>query len=486
LGQYGVLNVLKALTIAQASSESKGYVSSFFRRFGKKISIVVGIIAIAVVVLALLIPSGAATIPLNVSYIVGEKMVYQTIENIAASATANPLQNSNLNTIKEATLTTTETQEVLDFDGYVYTLNHTLTTRTPTAFPSTIAISFEEQIQKTGYSDIIFHSQNPDQDNVSIVKPIWILTLPEVKVGDTKVVPIAPNNSSGFTGGTMTLTFVDIENRTVPAGVFTVFRVDSSSNNIRHILNGRAPPNMSLSFVESFTKQSYVEFNTGRLIESITYANAYEELTDLTQTTDPRLIMQENITCNTQLIEDILPEQTVTPTPTPNPSVPKPDPSSFLQNVANLDLGHYTIQSNGQTTDGFFNYSLASPDSTLDTIVGFSNGQVSLCKLYPSSGTPVFSSSATSNLESTKAILKGYASYSQVQYVQPMCNMLDNITDNGLATLTDGTLTLTVSINDNETSFVWSSTQPNSQTANSTFAVTVQNGVFESLCDSWT
>jgi hypothetical protein len=48
------------------------------KRFGKKLYVVAAIVAVAVIAVALLIPQGAATIPLNVDYEVGEKMVYDT------------------------------------------------------------------------------------------------------------------------------------------------------------------------------------------------------------------------------------------------------------------------------------------------------------------------------------------------------------------------------------------------------------------------
>ena len=61
---------------------------SGFRRFGKKLYAVVAIVLVAVIAVALLVPQGAATIPLGVEYTVGEKMVYNTTETVTTQ-TAN-------------------------------------------------------------------------------------------------------------------------------------------------------------------------------------------------------------------------------------------------------------------------------------------------------------------------------------------------------------------------------------------------------------
>ena len=62
--------------------------SAGIKRFGKKLyAITFALIAIVIVVVALLIPQGAAAIPLNVNYVVGEKMIYNT--TIAGSFNVN-------------------------------------------------------------------------------------------------------------------------------------------------------------------------------------------------------------------------------------------------------------------------------------------------------------------------------------------------------------------------------------------------------------
>ena len=48
------------------------------RRLGKKLYIAIAVVAIVIIAVAFFIPQGGATIPLNVDYVVGEKMVYDT------------------------------------------------------------------------------------------------------------------------------------------------------------------------------------------------------------------------------------------------------------------------------------------------------------------------------------------------------------------------------------------------------------------------
>jgi hypothetical protein len=80
--------------------------------------VVVSVIVIVILAVAFLISQGAASIPLNVSYTVGEKMVYRITEtesNVASYAGG----------LKPTTFNSTETQTVIGFNGQTYSINHT-------------------------------------------------------------------------------------------------------------------------------------------------------------------------------------------------------------------------------------------------------------------------------------------------------------------------------------------------------------------------
>jgi hypothetical protein len=240
---------------------------SGFRRFGKKLYAVAAIIVIAIIAVALLVPQGAATIPLGVEYTVGEKMVYNTVETITTQ-----MANSSLppEYPGETSIDSTEIVEVLDFDGEYYSLNHTVTAKlgnTPAA------ISFIEKVNKTGYTGYFrlegteeVLTSNMSTDPFATV----LLDKPEVKVGDSWQVPVNSGNSNVSMTGEMTITFGGVQNITVPAGTYEVFKVDTVSNltmSIKFPTNGNyMNPPFKINMIIS--GQTYVEYGTCRRIES--------------------------------------------------------------------------------------------------------------------------------------------------------------------------------------------------------------------------
>ena len=63
-------------------------------KLGKKFVLIVAVVAIAIIAGALLIPQGAASIPLNVSYNVGEKMVYNTTMSLSSTVNNSTVSNT--------------------------------------------------------------------------------------------------------------------------------------------------------------------------------------------------------------------------------------------------------------------------------------------------------------------------------------------------------------------------------------------------------
>ncbi len=241
------------------------------KRFGKKLYVVIAaVVAIAIIAVALMIPQGAASIPLNANYNVGEKMVY----DITATVNYDLGQLSEL-LPSNVTVGGQQTIEVLGFDGQSYTLNHTATmivNNTPFSY------SIIETMAKTGYSAYLLNMEGASQgistsdvpENSYLAK---LLSKSEVKVGDSISIPYPDNGSMmGVTGG-LTLTFKGIEDLKVPAGTFKVFRVDLTSDNLQMDLSQLAENLGGSSIVSGITKidinyQIYIEYGTMRLVQS--------------------------------------------------------------------------------------------------------------------------------------------------------------------------------------------------------------------------
>ena len=241
--------------------------------FGKKFLALVVTIAVAVIAVALFVPLGQAVIPLNVDYTVGEKMVYDS--TITGSYDSAAPAGTSMLIPKNTTINSQQTIEVTGFDGEYYTLNHTMTMNLNNR---PVSFSMIEKMNKTGYSAYLFNFGSTQQEvpNNSLTSTSYLAQLlnqPEVKVGDSVNVPFPTGNSSlGITGG-LKMTFKGIEELTVPAGTYKVFRIDITSNDLK--MNYQSP----LSGLSNFTSanitigmnvnyQIYIEYGTMRQIKA--------------------------------------------------------------------------------------------------------------------------------------------------------------------------------------------------------------------------
>jgi hypothetical protein len=267
----------KAYSLPSTPTQSASSTSSK-KRFGKKLYVAIAAVAvIAVIVAALMLPQGAATIPLTVNYTVGEKMMYTTTETMAyhsfsaassLSSTVPPLNNTSIDS--------NSTVEVVGFEGEYYTLNHTVTIPLN---QKPFSASILEKVSKTGYSTYIIPGLAQSVSNISSNPFLTeLLNRPEVKVGDIWTVPFptapAAGNSSASVTGDLTMTFVGFEDLTVPAGSYRVFRVDMTCNNF-HYNPSTNLTNSTLISVPSltFSGQMYMEYGTCRQIKSTMQMN---------------------------------------------------------------------------------------------------------------------------------------------------------------------------------------------------------------------
>ena len=232
----------------QPSTHSTGH------RFGKKIYAVAAIILVAVVVIAVFfVPRGATdSIPLSLNYEVGEEMVYNTTETGQSGQFNSTSSINSMSTLK-----------VVSFDGDYYTLNHTITTM----LNRPISVSMIERINKTGYARYFLPGTTENLFGNTSSNPVLaaLLSKPEAKVGDTWQIPLDTGNSTMGTTGSLTLTFAGIQDLTVPAGAYRVFRIDVSSSNLAshvEISEGKSDTTMS------FTGSIYMEYGTCRQIKS--------------------------------------------------------------------------------------------------------------------------------------------------------------------------------------------------------------------------
>lgn len=266
-------------------------------------------------------------------------MVYHTTENITVQNVNPTTGQAEPNAYPNAnpSLNYTDTIEVVDFDGETYTLNHTQAIKT--AGPLT-SISFIEKMNRTGYSTWIFpQAPNVVTSNRSgVTNPALtgLLARSEVTVGDTWVIPVTSNSSHANTTGTMTLRFVGIQDITVPAGTYKVFRVDTASDDTVVTLSLSRPnaTTTTSTFNMTISGQTFIEYDTGHQIEqnmhitgTVQTTSAPSTASGLNYTAQNIPTLLEDITVQTQLIESTMPSENSTPPPSPSLT---PSPSSAV------------------------------------------------------------------------------------------------------------------------------------------------------------
>ncbi len=166
-----------------------------------------------------------------------------------------------------------QTVEVIAFDGEYYTLNQTTIMM---LFDKSLKFSMLQRMNKTGCSTYLFNvggteHEIPDTSFDSNSYLTQLLSKSEAKVGDSIDVPFPSAISSiGMTGG-LTMTFRGIEDLTVPAGTYKVFRIDIKSHDLSMSYN----PSMTTMGMNLTTKtdidlnyQIYMEYGTLRQIKS--------------------------------------------------------------------------------------------------------------------------------------------------------------------------------------------------------------------------
>ena len=250
------------------------------------------------------------------------------------------------NAVPHLAINFSDTVDVVDFDGETYTLNHVQSLNTQ--WPDNI-FSYTEHMNSTGYSTWIYTqtSSGYTSNRSGATNPALtgLLARSEVTVGETWVIPINMQGANDTMTGNMSLTFVGIQDITVPAGTFKVFRVDSSSNDTVLKFSLSTPWSNTTHTTEMYQNISginYIDFDTGRQIESYTnitlqlqYSNpdTPENSTITSPETQP---MKEKLTIHTQLMQLNPPGESAIwePSSLPSPAPEEQAVNSFLTNVA--------------------------------------------------------------------------------------------------------------------------------------------------------
>ncbi len=220
---------------------------------GRKLVLAIGLIAVMAVAsaftLVYLMPKGeAATVSLCLKYDVGEKMTYDII--ITTSAMGQTFTQQG-----------TISMEILSFDGVNYTIRQTMRLDSQ-------EISYTLRMNKTGHI-IDFPGLPPElqQTYSSLVgMPGFGTYFPKekAKVGESWQIPFNIQKGEFSLQGTVNFGISGVTNITVPAGTYTVFKMDITTNNIHGTYE---PAGMTISLALSMNGYGYLENATCHPIE---------------------------------------------------------------------------------------------------------------------------------------------------------------------------------------------------------------------------
>jgi hypothetical protein len=229
------------------------------KRSRKKIYAVLGIVAVVTVasalVFAFLVPQSSGTIiPLSYNFTVGDTMTY----NVTANETTMGRNSVSIMTLN---------MDIVSFDGENYTINETFSV----SLLGPQSYSLTEKMNKTGYFTITYISGLPagmNQTNSAGNGPLGFGTFflkGQARVGETWQVPMGLSNLANIgPPGNLTYKFGDIQNITVPAGTYKVFRIDVSGSNLTM---SSTMAGVSFSMNMSLSGQEYLEYGTCRPID---------------------------------------------------------------------------------------------------------------------------------------------------------------------------------------------------------------------------
>jgi len=153
--------------------------------------------------------------------------------------------------------------DVVSFDGETYTLNYTSVSSEAGYSLTTsqiIEVKASEMITVLALLPIGLQLLDVNTNNTNPFMTAFF-NQSTAQVGDTWQIPLTTGEPGYSQTENLTVTFKAIQDLTVPAGTFKVFRIDFSTNT-------QANPSTLTSLNLDLTGQSYLEYGTCKQIQS--------------------------------------------------------------------------------------------------------------------------------------------------------------------------------------------------------------------------
>jgi hypothetical protein len=165
---------------------------------------------------------------------------------------------------------------------------------------------------------------------------------------------------------------------------------------------------------------------------------------------------------------------------------------TFLKDVALLDVEKYEIELVNVFDENWLGaswlYRLTSAESTIEMSCNIRNNTLVTLWLNPIGGSLVFVQPATDALDAAKSFMDSYRAFSQKAHLQPLQDMLDQVTEIETVTHTLDNITFTVEpspVAEEYVSFNWMNGVNGIYNGYNGFSVYFRDGNFKRFSDTW-
>jgi len=168
---------------------------------------------------------------------------------------------------------------------------------------------------------------------------------------------------------------------------------------------------------------------------------------------------------------------------------------NYLQNVTQIDTNQYTtsLLSNTLQFNTEFNaaeelltYSLTNGPYTFNVDLRFRNNHFSRYQLDMGESSPVFTQSQSDDVvQAAKGVLERYQAYSGDAYLSQMVDLIDAVNTTGPTSVTQGNMTLQITVSGDNTEFMWMYTQNGIDYQAKGVMMTFQNNILVTMTDGY-
>jgi DNA-binding transcriptional ArsR family regulator len=169
--------------------------------------------------------------------------------------------------------------------------------------------------------------------------------------------------------------------------------------------------------------------------------------------------------------------------------------ANFLQNVTQIDTNQYTtsllsntLQFNAElnSAEELLTYSLTNGPYTFNVDLRFRNNHFSRYQLEMGESSPVFTQSQPDDVvQAAKGVLERYQAYSGDLYLTQMRNLIDAVNTAGPTSVTQGNMTLQITVSGGTTQFLWMYTQNGIDYQAKGVMMTFQNNILITMTDGY-